>query len=278
DAEEIQEVLDIITNYDLEHDLIPSISKCAVIIGDNMTHRDMVNCHRLKFHNETLPVVTSYKYVGLEFGNQGCDILSFFTRTTQRASIVLNALKGAGINWGINERSMMFKTFALPIPMYGAVILYLMLLTDRENSDVRQSLELLDHFINEGVRWILSSSVANKSERALLGLVPTEDWLRFITINFKQKLVETKSNAPIVLAFRNIARQTPGQTIKALQQLEMPDTSNSSLKAAINREKRNIYTKVGKLNEYVKSRTETGVCKTFLLKGRDNRDYVLFRL
>ncbi|KAI3655146.1 hypothetical protein MP638_002713, partial [Amoeboaphelidium occidentale] len=41
---------------------------------------------------------------------------------------------------------------------------------------------------------------------------------------------------------------------------------------------RDIYSNVGKLNRYVTSRTSTGVCKTFLYKGENARDYVLFRL
>ncbi|KAI3655539.1 hypothetical protein MP638_005156, partial [Amoeboaphelidium occidentale] len=207
------------------------------------------------------------------------DILAFFTRTTKKASIVLNALKGAGTTWGIHERLLMFKTFALPVPMYGVVILYLMLKTDSDNVNVKQSLELLDHFINEGVRWILSSSVANKSERALLGLVPTKDWLLFMTMVFKQKLDIAQSDAPLALEYqRRTTFYSNGPMIKHLRDLELPDTSNCSLKAAIFKLKRDIYSNVGKLNRYVTSRTQTGVCKTFLYKGENAREYVLFRL
>ncbi|KAI3655303.1 hypothetical protein MP638_006250, partial [Amoeboaphelidium occidentale] len=66
--------------------------------------------------------------------------------------------------------------------------------------------------------------------------------------------------------------------IKHLRDLELPDTSNCSLKAALFKLKRDIYSNVGKLNQYVTSRTSTGVCKTFLYKGENARDYVLFRL
>jgi hypothetical protein len=188
DAETIQEVLDLITKFDLEHELIPSISKCAIMLPDDAPQDDWIECHYLKFHHETLPVVYSYKYVGLEFNTKGCDILSFFQRSTTRAYSVLNALKHAGMHWTIRERLHMFQTFSLPIPMYGGILLYLMSQTDHDNNNVKQALELLDLFINEGVRWILSSSVANKSERALLGLVPTEDWLHLMTLKFKKTL------------------------------------------------------------------------------------------
>lgn len=250
--------------------LTPNNKKCGIIYPPDTPSEIIEKLKSLRLYHETIPIVNQYKYLGMEFNNKGMDLQAFFQRSLKKANDILQYVITIGSSWNMYERLVVYKTFVLPIPMYGAPCLQLQLLVQPNNSTLNSIESELNELTNSAGRWIVGSDNFNNGDRAVLGMVRTKTLIEHATIILKNQIENHGGNTPVGLIYSqartNAYEQMSTSVTGRLHQLQFPEneTGDTSLKKCLTSKAIKEFQQISRLGAYIPpiARTPTGCALT----------------
>ena len=72
----------------------------------------------LFIQNQAIPIVSSYKYLGVPHKNTGIDWTSYTTALSQKVTSFITSLSSRRLSWPVSTRLIIWKTFIRPIGEY----------------------------------------------------------------------------------------------------------------------------------------------------------------
>ncbi|KAI3655535.1 hypothetical protein MP638_001722, partial [Amoeboaphelidium occidentale] len=284
DVSHIQTMLEIATQYGREYYLSPSISKCGVIIPTNLPVDKQTEACKLKFHDNTLPVVKTYKYLGFDVDQNGINLKLTAKRLFEKAMKVLSCLEWAGVTWSPFERLIMFKIFCLSIPLYIGPFIALLKLSHYKADQSAEAVTLFRTLLEEGLKWVYSCSKVTYIERNLAGLPLVEQIFYNTARTLKKQVIESRTVTAATVSYEKSKSDSSGllghELIPKLRYIKFPERyPEKPLKVATQSETLEFLLKEGSMGSYCSrmGRGLNGVCRELKLKGEKAHLYLKWR-
>lgn len=284
DVSFIQSTLDTVTEYGTEYSLKPSITKCGVILHTSLPTHKQSEARSLKFHNNTLPVVKLYKYLGFDFDQNGINIKLTAERIFNKAFTVLQCLERAGVTWSPFERLIMFKIFCLSIPLYLGPILALQEFCYFKAPGTPEAITAFTKLLNGGLKWVFSCNNITYIERNLAGFPEVRQILYNSARTLKRQVSESRTTTAAVISYNqvrtNATALTTHELIPKLYHIKFPEGyPDKSLKVAIQNETLKNLLKEGTMGAYCtqQGRGENGSSRELKLKCDKAHLYIKWR-
>lgn len=204
----IQNDLDTISRWASASNMIPSISKSAVIWADKPPDLP------LKLSGNDLPMVRSYQYLGMEITCNGIDFPAYIDRCVSKATGLLHWLR-TQINsdaWKESIRVAIVKAFIRPCIEYGMPLtsLWLKSLRPLRLTQTRNELEdSIQTLYKECLKWIFKTTNSSKNLLSIAGLPTLEHRRLMLEATFTQHIKNAPQSSAISRLIRKCQRSPP---------------------------------------------------------------------
>src|SRR5262249_45133061 len=122
-----------------------------------------------------LPMVETYRYLGLPHARRGIDWSSHLLTVTAKASSCLAATVARSAHWPTYARLVIYRTFLRPLVEYGMPALFHALPWPMQRSCHPAPWKPLVEFHNKAMSWITGVPNRYAAASALLGLPSPRD-------------------------------------------------------------------------------------------------------
>jgi hypothetical protein len=185
---EAQRLLDIAYNWARENGMTWGITKCGVV-----TKRPILP---LMLDGEELPVVNSYKYLGVPHEAKGIAWETYVRQLTEKTRKMIAMLSVKGKHWHPKTKLIIYKTFVRPTSEYCLPLVTKYIKTkDKKQQDL-----LIRKFTdthNEAISWIFDIKGATIVLEYLAGLQPTECRITKLEASLAKHLKELHQDNPL---------------------------------------------------------------------------------
>jgi hypothetical protein len=185
DEEHAESLLRVAESWARDNGMVFNVKKCGIV-----SLRPLVSQFLLQ--SEPLPVVDSYKYLGLPFTKGGVGWKTWLGAQVTKMEGLLNFMKVKGTNWHPQTRLTLYRTFVRPLLDYCGGPLYHWL-EGRTRSEQVALLAGATSGWEDALLWICG--ISRDSNRAkvcasMTGLVPPLERLASLTVNLRLHLTE----------------------------------------------------------------------------------------
>jgi hypothetical protein len=177
-------MLNIAEKWAKENGMIYNVSKCGVIYIDSPTVGDLILC------GTPIPLMSTYKYLGLPVTSDGIDFTAHVLIQVQSTTAFLKFVQVQCAEWTPYTRYIIYNTFIRPKLEYGAPLTF-------EYSDSKLFNALQD-VQNAAFAWIFSTDVKRvKVLQGILGALPIELRFSHLRCSFQLHIDHSDKDNPL---------------------------------------------------------------------------------
>lgn len=271
----IQLDLQVIDQWAAVNNMIVSTTKSAVISALPQV--------ALSINGSHLPLVKTYKYLGIEFDQTGIAWNAYLDRCQQRAASTLQFCKALSDDWRPSIRVTIAKTFILPLLEYGFPLLYAFLEflsrgTSSQKKQAEDIKDLLGKEIKNVTMWCLKKEKFMSFMPSICGISTLDMRLKQLGSSFTNNLRRAPEFSPISRIIHSLHAVSPLRRIaKYLTKTTLTDAfdrseDGTSFKSFIKTWRIKIFVEnFGPVAKYItkKGRTQSGMDKALDIRNRE---------
>jgi Reverse transcriptase (RNA-dependent DNA polymerase) len=175
-----RKLLAVAADWSRRNEMVFNISKCGVILPSDL--RPFLDQDPLLLQGEALPVVESYKYLGLPITADGIDFPTYIKSRAETAVAFLKYIQFGSTSWTPSTRWAIYRTFLRPQVEYAAPLVYAFTLIPGHGDD----LQPLQTAQSDALAWILNTKVIlDNLNHGLLGVLPVTHRFRHLRCQFE---------------------------------------------------------------------------------------------
>jgi Reverse transcriptase (RNA-dependent DNA polymerase) len=184
--QEAQDMLHVCHEWAVSHGMIWGIPKCGVV-GCNVP---------LFLADSQIPIVTSYKYLGIPHTASGLDWKQHLQTRQEKEIRFFTATSDLARAWPISSRLLLFKVFARPLGEYSLAPALRWL--ERQSPQTKSPLlDLLKNTHHHALLWITGSNSNQAISESLLGIGTMTDRFNLLHASFARHLHSLDENHPL---------------------------------------------------------------------------------
>ena len=173
-------LLAIAADWSRRNEMVFNISKCGVVLPSDL--RPIVGQDPLLLQGEALPLVESYKYLGLPMTADGIDFPTYIKGQAETAVAFLKYIQFGSTSWAPSIRWAIYRTFLRPQVEYAAPLVYAFTLLPGHGDDLK-ALQIAQ---SDALAWVLNTKVNHDNiNHGLLGALPIIHRFRHLRCQFE---------------------------------------------------------------------------------------------
>ena len=188
----VQSLVNMSSRWADQHGISFNIPKCGYLRAHTAATTPLPPAIRL--HNQDIPLVTSYKYLGVIFSSKGIDFDAQSKLLCERVERQLGAIRWFSSTWCPQIRYNILKSLLLPTLEYSLPLLYGKFIQDRKST----CWKTLNTAYNNCLLWIAGGAAHRPHITChLLGLLPFKDRAQQLHSRFYLHLLSMHNNNPL---------------------------------------------------------------------------------
>ena len=178
-----------------QHGMAFNIGKCGYLITHSASKVPSIIRPSLLLNSQSIPLVESYKYLGVMFSRLGIDFNTQGNMLAQRAERALGGIRWFSNLWCPRIRFNIMKSILLPTLEYSLPLLFAQFQRDPKSPSWKQ----LNTSYNTCLKWIAGGN-ANRPHVTchLLGLLPFKNRAQHLHSRFYLHLMAMDSRNPLL--------------------------------------------------------------------------------
>lgn len=194
---EMHNLLDLVGKWCMRNCMEINISKCGLLLP---RHMKMIT--HFSVNSDPIPRVSSYKYLGLIFLENGnIDIIDHLSRKRKQAVAIIESLsKDISTKiWPECIKLNIYKIFVRSLFEYAAplIIAYIETRNPGHKKILNKSIAELEGCQKEAIRWIFSTKKSYRILLSLSGLAPVSNRLNDLLTQFSCQLKNINNSSPL---------------------------------------------------------------------------------
>ena len=183
-----------------QHGIAFNIAKCGYLITHSASKVPSIIRPSLLLNSQSIPLVQSYKYLGVMFSRLGIDFDAQGTMLAQRVERLLGGMRWFSNLWCPRIRFNIMKSILLPTLEYSLPLLFAQFQRDPKSPSWKQ----LNTSYNTCLKWIAGGN-ANRPHVTshLLGLLPFQHRAQHLHSRFYLHLMAMDSRNPLLSILNN---------------------------------------------------------------------------
>jgi len=172
-----------------------NIAKCGYLITHSASQVPIAIHPHLPLNKKEIPIVQSYKYLGVLFSSIGIDFVAQGDMLARRVERQLGAISWFSNLWCPRIRFNIMKSIPLPTLEYSLPLLFAQSQRDPKSASLKE----LNTAYNNCLKWITGSNTNSPHITShLLGLLPFKDRAQYLYSRFYLHLMAMDSQNPLL--------------------------------------------------------------------------------